>query len=83
MNKQSTNTFHGVGKDAWGSGVEQTAEFNVCFSLVHIGVGRTVYNDIHLLLFHYLSNRFTVGNVQQCSLYIFCLHHIREDIVVR
>ena len=46
----------------------------IVFRLVHIRVGGTVHNDIHLVLLHHLTDSLDVGNIQ--------LRHVCKQILI-
>ena len=46
----------------------------VVFRLIHIRVGGTVHDNIHLVLLHYLTDSLDVGNIQ--------LRHVRKQISI-
>ena len=64
MYQETTSFFHRDGQILRCLGIECAAEIYVRFRFVHIGVGCTVYDTIHLVRFYHFLYCFQIGNVE-------------------
>ena len=74
MYQEPVHFFHGDGQVFYSCSIQQGTEVDILFCLVHIGIGCTVDNHLHLLLGYHFTDSIQIGNVQFC--------YIGKDIMV-
>lgn len=64
MYQSATIDFDSLGEVKDGGGVEKFSEILIVFSLLHVGIGGAVYNDINTVDFHHLHDLIGIGDVK-------------------
>ena len=82
MYQQPVHLFHGYGQVFRCFGIQQFAELLISFSLVHIGVGCTVYNGTYFLFLDDRPDCFKIRDVEEGRLDAFHFYDIRKDVFI-
>ena len=64
MYERAVNLFHGCCEVARCCVIKEVGEIKIGLCLIHVGVCRTVDDDVDALLFHHLADSLKVGDVE-------------------